>query len=71
MDINNEQQLFESLVQLIDKTHKQVVIQINSNLTMLFWQVGKEINDFLLQHQRGEYGKQIVVTVSRQLAEKT
>lgn len=70
MDIHNEQQLFESLVQLIDKTHKQVVIQINSNLTMLFWQVGKEINDFLLQHQRAEYGKQIVVTVSRQLAEK-
>jgi predicted nuclease of restriction endonuclease-like (RecB) superfamily len=42
-------------------------MQANSTLTILFWQVGKRINDDILQNQRAEYGKQIVSTVSTQL----
>jgi len=32
-----------------------------------FWQVGSRVNNFVLENQRAEYGKQIVVTLSRQL----
>jgi hypothetical protein len=34
---------------------------------MLFWQIGKKVNDNILQNKRAGYGKQIVVTLSRQL----
>jgi len=37
---------------------------------MLFWQVSKRITEFVLEHKRAEYGKQIVVTLSRQLEER-
>ncbi len=34
---------------------------------MLFWQVGKRMNDHILQNKRAEYGKEVVSTVSTQL----
>ncbi len=39
-------------------------------MTLLFWQVGNQINEFVLTHKRAEYGKQIVVSLSRQLVER-
>ena len=39
-------------------------------MTMLFWNVGKRINEDMLQNKRADYGKQIVATLSRQLTEK-
>jgi len=64
--ITNEK-LFVDLSQLIEQSRHQVAMQANSTLTILFWQVGKRINDDILQNQRAEYGKQIVSTVSTQL----
>lgn len=40
---------------------------VNSGLTVLYWQVGKRINEEILLDQRAEYGKQIVATLSHQL----
>jgi len=49
-------------------SHK--ILGFTSALTMLFWQIGARINDNILNNQRADYGKQIVVTLSRQLTEK-
>lgn len=63
----SNEKLFVDLSHLIEQSHQQVAMQANSTLTILFWQVGKRINDDILQNQRAEYGKQIVSTVSAQL----
>jgi len=34
----------------------------------MYWHIGKLINDEILQNKRAEYGKEIVVTLSRQLS---
>lgn len=39
-------------------------------MTLLFWNVGKRIQEEVFKNERAEYGKQIVTTVSLQLAEK-
>lgn len=44
-----------------------VVAQANSALTLLFWKIGRRVNEEVLQNARADYGKQIVVTLSRQL----
>lgn len=62
-----EQVLVTELSLLIEQSHQQVVAQANSTLTLLFWQVGKRINEDILQNKRADYGKQIVSTVSAQL----
>ena len=63
------QNLFNDIAILIERSKKQVVVQANSTLTLLFWQVGSRINEFTLAHKRAKYGKQIVVSLSRQLVE--
>lgn len=63
----SNEKLFVDLSQLIEQSRHQVAMQANNTLTVLFWQVGKRINDDILQNQRAEYGKQIISTVSSQL----
>jgi predicted nuclease of restriction endonuclease-like (RecB) superfamily len=67
---NEEQHLLSELIEIIETGQKQVAINVNSGVVLMFWQVGKRVNDFVLNNQRAEYGKQIVVTLSRQLQEK-
>ena len=59
--------LFEQIKNLIEQTKNNVAIAINSSLTMMYWNIGKLINDEILQNKRAEYGKEIVATVSQQL----
>jgi len=61
------QDLLNELVVLIEKTKSQVISHVNSSLTLLFWHVGNRILIDNLQNKRAKYGKQIVVTVSREL----
>lgn len=54
--------------QLIEKTRQSVALAINSSLTVLYWKIGHRIRSEILQDKRADYGKEIVATVSRQLA---
>ncbi len=56
--------LFEQIKNLIEQTKNNVAIAVNSSLTMMYWNIGKLINDEVLQNKRAEYGKEIVATVS-------
>ncbi len=57
MKSNIEQNLLFDLSQLIERAQRKIVIQINSGVSMLFWQVGKRISEHILQNKRTEYGK--------------
>ena len=61
--------LFSELSALIEQTRSTVVAQANYALTLLFWKIGRRVNEEVLQNKRADYGKQIVVTLSRQLTE--
>ncbi len=63
----SDEKLFTELSQLIEQSRYQLAMYANSTLTILFWQVGKRINDEILQNQRADYGEKIVPTVSAQL----
>jgi predicted nuclease of restriction endonuclease-like (RecB) superfamily len=66
----SEQTLFNDLSQLIEQSKQFVVAQANSVMTMLFWNVGKRINEDILKNKRADYSKQIVSTLSTQLTTK-
>ena len=65
-----EQDLLDELSMLIEQSQFHVALQVNHSLTILFWSIGVRVNQIILQNKRADYGKQIVVTLSRQLAEK-
>lgn len=59
--------LMRQLQELIENTRKRVASVVSDETTQLYWNVGNAVNTFVLQGSRAEYGKQIVVSVSRQL----
>ena len=62
------QNTLTDLISIIEKTKTQVAIQANSSLTVMFWKIGKRIQTDILENDRAEYGKQILVTLSRELS---
>ena len=62
--------LFVEIKSLIEETKSKVAVTVNSSLTLLYWHIGKRINDDVLKNKRAEYGKEIVSTLSRQLVKE-
>jgi predicted nuclease of restriction endonuclease-like (RecB) superfamily len=65
-----EQLLFTDLAQIIEQGKNQLAKQVNSTITLVYWQVGYTINTHILQNKRAEYGKQILTPLAVQLVEK-
>ncbi len=59
--------LLDDLRLLIDQTRASLAATVNMSLTMLNWRVGKRIREEVLLGERAEYGKQIIVSLVRQL----
>ena len=59
--------LLKDLRRMIEETRRGVAVFVNSALTMLYWRVGRRINEEILKGERAEYGEAIVSTLSRQL----
>ena len=64
---NNIMPLVDDLRQIINQTRNRVAVNVNAELTLMYWHIGERINREVLVNERAEYGKQIVATVSRQL----
>ncbi len=61
------QNLYGGIAELIKQAKTRVAVTINAELAMLNWQIGKYINQFILQGNRAPYGKQIITNLSVQL----
>lgn len=67
VDLQESQKLLLSIVTLIDTARKNVAQAVNSELTLLYWNIGKQINEDILKNNRADYGKSIVLELSREL----
>jgi len=63
-------QLFNDIKQLIEEGRATIAQTVNVALTATYWKIGEKINQEILNHQRADYGKQIVATLSRQLKQE-
>lgn len=71
MEVNNyENTLFKNLKMIIRQTKDAVATQVNSALTMMYWKIGKTINDDVLKNERGKYGEQVVKKIALRLVEE-
>ena len=52
---------------MIEDSRSSVAVSVNASLTMLYWRIGKRINIEILKGERADYGREIVVSLSRQL----
>jgi hypothetical protein len=40
---------------------------LNTTLVLLYWKVGKRINEDILNNKRAEYGKKIIISLTKEL----
>lgn len=69
-DLSDSAVLIEEISRLIEEAKGKVAVAVNVGLTMLYWQVGKRINQEILRKQRGEYGKHLVLLLADELTRK-
>ena len=71
MDLMKPEQIFyEEISEMIEQSRRVIYSRANAETFLLFWKIGQRVNNEVLNHKRADYGKQIVVTQSRQLTEK-
>ena len=69
-EVTLQESLITDLCTLINEARNKVALIVNTEITLLYWHIGKRINKEVLGNQRAEYGKQIVSTVSTQLTKE-
>lgn len=52
---------------MIEEARDLVSVAVNTGLTMLYWRIGRRINQEILKEGRADYGKQILATLSQEL----
>ena len=72
IDVANELPAYEDILAgevsgIIERRKAAIVTQANSEVVLMFWEVGRHINKFILNQTRADYGKRIVEKVSIQL----
>jgi len=55
------QNLFADIAHLITESKASVAQTVNTTLTLLYWKIGKRINEEVLQHKRADYGMQVML----------
>ena len=69
-EILDETVLFEKVAAIIESRKSRAASYANSEITLMYWEVGKYINSVVLDFKRAEYGKNIFATLSRKLMTK-
>ena len=64
LNTNDTPQLLNSIIDLIDQTRHFVAKTVNQELTLLYWNIGKSINDEILKNDRADYGKKLILNLS-------
>jgi len=70
IDTNNKPELLDSIIGLIDQTRHFVAKTVNQELTLLYWKIGKNINDEILKNDRADYGKKLILNLSNELSDR-
>lgn len=63
-------QLTHDVIELINSAKQRAAIAVNTQLTLMYWQIGQRINLEVLKGERAEYGKQVIANLSKALSEQ-
>lgn len=63
----NNDALLSDLRTLIGTAQERIATNVNTELTMLYWHIGRRIRIDILQEERAKYGDEIVQTLAVQL----
>ena len=62
-----QQLVLADIRQLIDQARQRAAAAVNAELTLLYWRIGKRLQQEVTGGERADYGKQIIQTLSQHL----
>ena len=65
--IKDNENLFAEIKQIIDNSRQTAAQAVNVTLTSMYWNIGKRINENILNNKRAQYGKQSISALGKQL----
>ncbi|MDO4431572.1 MAG: PDDEXK nuclease domain-containing protein [Lonepinella koalarum] len=68
--VDNSAEFVNEISQLIQSSKQRMTVAVNAELTLLYWHIGKRINDYILQGERAEYGQEVVKNLAQILTEQ-
>lgn len=66
-DLPSNSQLFEKIISIIRESKSRVAITVNSEITLMYWNIGQSIQNDILNNQKPEYGKAVIESLAKQL----
>ncbi len=66
-EVSKENKLFLDVKVLIENSKKDVAIKVNQTMSLLYWSIGKSIDENILENKRADYGKEIISSLGKQL----
>ena len=70
MKLKKTNSLFKAITELIENAKNNVVRNVNKELVLLYWNIGDIIQKVILKNERGDYGKEVIIDLSKQLIAK-
>ena len=67
IDNINIDDLYNKIVDRIEKAKRNVALKVNEEMTILYWNIGKDITENVLNYERAEYGKAVIKKLSQRL----
>ena len=59
--------LYKGVIDIIDNARQEVVVYVNKHSDMMFWHIGRYINEDMGYKQYSAYGSKILATLSQRL----
>ena len=66
-EINPPISFANEIKELIEQSRHRMASSVNAELTLLYWNIGKRIQEEVLSNSRAEYGKAVIANLSAQL----
>lgn len=66
----HDELLLSDVSGLIESAHVRAAAAVNSELVLLYWNIGKRVREELLGGKRAEYGKRVVERLAQYLTER-
>jgi hypothetical protein len=66
----HSQQIVEGILHIIETARNRVAVYVNAETTLLYFEIGRYINQELRKDTRAQYGAKILATVSQELTLK-
>ena len=67
IDNINIDELYNKIVDRIEKAKRNVALKVNEEMTILYWNIGKDITENVLNYEKAEYGKAVIKKLSQRL----